>query len=501
MKSKKRNLFTKKQILIMIIVAILFFLLILAIALNPTGKKVMINKEDNNTDINRELKSIEDVIKYYECEYYGTSSSREEGYDIDINVGFRYNLFEDGQSKESFFKSLYERIAMVTEFKNFRLVDQNKDITISVKCYNGKISEVLINGVSDYYKKELSKQSQENALDVKEINVEINSKVLNQLIGANWKIDEIEIGSAESTCNKYDIYFDEGFEVRKIQGRVYNIVFTKKYNKEVIEGFKPGVSLEKVKANLGDSYNEYGFLGYRTKDFYIYFSENEISVYPNLKYDYREFEELVRQYDENGNINEFMDKLTDIWPDYDKYEYDSSYFEIWYTLKGVKIHYNNINPEGIQIYENYKGELKEEKEALRNVYYKLNKNLIIEKEQLRIMTYSMFDNSGVETDPIHYSNKFYFMPGSTFQSTRVISVDGKNPNSDIDILGDINSYVWCDDTHLLFGISLRGLYIYDAEKRELSTLVEGEENAFEITNFDRNTNILEYDGNKVQIDF
>ena len=36
----------------------------------------------------------------------------------------------------------------------------------------------------------------------------------------------------------YDIYFDEGYEVRTIQGRVFNIVFTKKYNKPVIEGFK-----------------------------------------------------------------------------------------------------------------------------------------------------------------------------------------------------------------------------------------------------------------------
>ena len=500
MKNKKKSIFTKKQIIIMVIVAVLFFILILAIALNPTGRKSIPNKK-SEVDLDKELETIEDVVLYYESQFYGVSNSQEEGYDLDISVGFKYNLFEEEQSKESFFKDFYEKIAMVTNFKSFRLIDQSKDITIAVKCNNGKISEVLINGVKDYYKKESSNKSRENSLNVEEIKVTINSKELNDLIEASWIINNVDLGTVDSTCNKYDIYFDEGYEIRTIQGRVYNIVFKPKYNNPVIEDFKPGVKLDRVKAALGESYTDYDFMGYKTKDFYIYFSENEISVYPNRRYDYTEFENLVKEYDEKENINEFMDKLTDIWPDYDKYEYDSSYFEIWYTLKGVKIHYNSINPEGIQIYENYKGNLKNEVKALRDVYYKLNQNLIIEKEQTRIMTTTVYDNSGIAEDPIHYSNKFYFMPGSTFQSSRVIAIDNKYPSSDIDIIGEIYSYVWLDDTHLLFSIRSRGMYIFNAENRTLSTLVEDENSQFEITNFDRSTNILEYDGTRVQIDF
>ena len=270
MKNKKKSIFTKKQIIIMVIVAVLFFFLILAITLNPTGRKTNTEKQAQ-TDLNKELQTIEDVVKYYESEFYGVSDSTEEGYEIDISVGFKYNLFEEEQSKESFFKDFYEKIAMVTNFKSFRLIDQSKDITIAVKCNNGKISEVLINGVKDYFKKESSNKSREDALNVEEIKVDINSKELNDLVEASWIINNVDLGSVDSTCNKYDIYFDEGYEIRTIQGRVYNIVFKQNYNSPVIEDFKPGVKLERVKATLGESYTDYDFMGYKTKDFYIYF--------------------------------------------------------------------------------------------------------------------------------------------------------------------------------------------------------------------------------------
>ena len=201
------------------------------------------------------------------------------------------------------------------------------------------------------------------------------------------------------------------------------------------------------------------------------------------------------------NMNEFLDKLTDLWPDYDKYEYDSNYVEIWYTLKGVKIQYNSTNPQGIQIYENYKGDLKDNKEELANVYYKLDQNLLIEKEELRKMTLTLCDNGEIETDPIHYSNKFCFRPGSSFQSHMVLSLDDKYPNTDIDIMGNIDSYVWCDDTHLLFSIRYQGLYLFDAAKRELSELLKDENKEFEIKGYDRNQNLLEYDEEKVRINF
>ena len=47
-----------------------------------------------------------------------------------------------------------------------------------------------------------------------------------------------------------------------------------------------------------------------------------------------------------------MDKLTDLWNDYDLYNYDKNYLDISYTLKGVRISYSSEDKDGIQIYEN-----------------------------------------------------------------------------------------------------------------------------------------------------
>ena len=33
-----------------------------------------------------------------------------------------------------------------------------------------------------------------------------------------------------------DVYFDEGYEIKTLQGKVYNIVFTKNYDGTVIDG-------------------------------------------------------------------------------------------------------------------------------------------------------------------------------------------------------------------------------------------------------------------------
>ena len=500
-KNNKKSIFTRKQKLIIIIVAILAFFLIVAIALNPTGKKTVVNSNPESTGLNKELKSIEDVIKHYECTYYETKKSTEDGYDIDVLVGFKYKLYEGDESKEIFFKNLYERVAMVSNFQSFRLIDEAKGITIGVKCNSGKISEVFINGIKDYYKNENSKRSKENALVVDEIKVNINSEELDNLIESSWRTELANLGTAESTFDKYDLYFDEGYEIRSIQGRVFNIVFNKKYNKPVIDGIKPGEKIETVVEKLGNSYNKYGFVGYKTKDFYIYFTEDDISIYPNRKTDYEDFENLVKEYNEKKNINDFLDKLTDIWPDYDKYEYDESYVEIWYTLKGVKIQYNSVNPQGIQIYENYRGELKDSNEKLADVFYKLDQNLLIEKEQLRKMSTGLVDNSGIETDPIHYSQLFLFRRGSTFKSNRIISLTDRYPSSDIDVYGTINSYVWCDDTHLLFSIKFQGLYMFNAETRELSTLIKDETREFNITDYDRRQDLLEFDGEKVHVDY
>lgn len=503
-KNKKKSLLTKKEKKFFIIMGVILLIIIIIMLLLPVAtKNENKNATQNVTNLSRELTTIQEVVEYLEGIYYYEEPSKESGYEVDVYLSFKYNLYEGNESNEIYFKNFYEKIAMVTNFKSFRLIDNSKSITISVKCNEKKISEVLINGEAEYFKNEASRRSKENELNVDTINLDIDSDIINKLIDANWVTSKVNLGSAESQCDKYDIFFDEGYEVRTIQGKVYNIVFTKRYNDPVVEGYKVGDDLKQIEKDLGTSYKNASILGYKTNNFYIYFSTKQISIYPNYKSDYTEFENLVRQYNENKNTNDFLYKLTDIWPDYDTYSTGENFFEIYYTLKGVKISFNSENSDGIQIYENYKGDLKTSKEELKDVYYQLDKNLIIQKEETRQMQTAFYDNSGKEEEPLKYSDKFFVSAtssGENYRDFKIISIDEEYPNNEFEDTTIVYNYIWADDSHLIYTIIGKGMYMYNAETRQTETLLEGDEK-FEITNYDRNTNIIEYDGKQSKIEY
>lgn len=199
-----------------------------------------------------------------------------------------------------------------------------------------------------------------------------------------------------------------------------------------------------------------------------------------------------------------MDKLTDIWTDYDSYNYDSSYIDIYYTLKGVRISFSSHNKEGIQIYENYKGDLKKERATSEDVYYKLDQNLIIQAEQRRKLQTGIYNDDYLkETNPLHYSEKFVIQingEGTDKTSIRIESKDGKYPKNELEDSIKIYKYIWADDIHLIYSIYGKGIYIYNAQTRQTENLLTGEEN-FEITNYNKNTQILEYDNKKAKIEY
>ena len=60
--------------------------------------------------------------------------------------------------------------------------------------------------------------------------------------------------------------------------------------------------------------------------------------------------------------------------------------------------------------------------------------------------------------------------------------------------------MWADDLHLIYSINGQGIYIYDAEKRTIEQIVSGKD-SYDITNYDRSTNIIEYDGKQAKIIF
>ncbi len=502
-KTKKKGVLKKKEKIALAIAGIILFVIILGISLMPTRKRNNQEQKTNNTDLNRELSSVQEIVEYLEATYVSTEDSKASGYDIDIYVNFPYNLYEGEISKEIYFKNFYEKIARITNFKSFRLIDSNRKITIEIKCENGKIKEVKINGETDYYQKTLSAKSKDNMLEFETKEFKINSPELQSLINNNWVTANASLGTPESKFYKYDVYFDEGYEIRTIQGKTFNIVFNKKYGNDVIEGYKPGDDLEKIKTSLGTPYENKNMIEYKTKDFYVIFSNEEISIYPNRRNDYTEFEKLVEKYNEKQDINDFIYELTDIWPDYDIYNNDNNYVELYYTLKGVKISFSSRDSEGIQIYENYKGDLKTNTEEYKNVYYKLDQNLMLEAESERRFVHELTGERGSSEDSILISDEFQILASydnESYKNIKIYSLNENYPNNEFEDYISIKSYVWADNEHLIYSISNDGIYMYTATTRQIDKMLDGKQ-TFNITNYNRNTKALEYDGQTVTVSF
>ena len=215
---KKKKILTKKQKIIITCIAAFVFIIILGVALSPTKKKAkQVDTKTVQENLNKDLTTVQEVVAYLESTYISMEDSKVEDYDTDIYVSFKYPLYQGEESKETYFTNFYEKIARVMKFKSFRIIDNGKKITIAVKCSKNTINEVLINGQKDYFKNEDSRKSKDNELKVETLKLDINSNELQSLINAKWDLSRVNLGTHESTYDKYKIYFDEGYEIREIQ--------------------------------------------------------------------------------------------------------------------------------------------------------------------------------------------------------------------------------------------------------------------------------------------
>lgn len=489
---KKKKMDKKKKIIISIS-AVLAFLIILVVILKISQNKPINSKE--------EAKSLQSIVEFCECKFISSKESEEKGYSLDIYLEFKYSPYEDGKSKQPYYDVTIEGISEFLKYRNIRLIDKSRNLVIRVDTKTNSISKKYFNDIeeSEYFSKLLSENTLENKKELKETKFDITSE-LQTLINNNWSTKNINFGEKTSTFKDYDIYFENGYRVRNINGKLFNIVFTNKFEKEVISNIKVGDSFEKVKKELGNNYIEQsGILEYMGKDLYVCFTANEISVYPRISYDYTQFEKLLEEYNNNKDFNSFMNKLTSLWPDYSYYKYDTDYCYIMYPLKGVQIYNSSQKTDGIQLYQEYNGSLKDEHKDYYQVYYNTNESLILKAEQDRMMPKCETIANDGEFVSEKYSYKTQRNKDGKLYDIIIFSIDGENPDSELNKDIYVDKILWYDDDNLIYSIEKKGIYMYNATTRKIKTIVTGT-NDFNITNFDHVNKILTYDGKDVKIE-
>lgn len=496
----------KKKIIIISAIIIILAIIIIGII---TSKTMTPKSEVNSVN---DFKNVRELVEYYDCEYISTSSSEEEGFDKDIKIVFSKDpISEDGESNQLLYNNVISAVSTKMNNKNFRVMDETRNIIIRVYFIEDNHVTYTVNNDADYFNHLVSKYTIDNELVESITHIQANSAVLTKIINNNWKTTNIDLGSIDSIVNKYDIYFYEGYKIRKVNGEVYNLIFTNKYNMPVINNLRPNASIEEVQNILGQpTYNfdlESGgnLVGYKTDYFYIFFTGDEISIYPNKEADKQdEFAEIFTKYIEDKNTQEFLSKLTDIWPDYSDYTSEPSYINIRYPLRGIEIDISENFGASIIVYNNYGGkitndismqDIKNNKTFPKYVNVSLGENLVKIAEVDRVQEDSRNRTPWDMTETL-LTNKYAVFLYEDESKCEFYSTNKENIDSVLEINGLNNIYTLNDEV-FIYSIQGKGIYAYNAPNKETSEIVSGSE-TYKIDKVENN--IIYYDNTQITLD-
>ena len=195
--------------------------------------------------------------------------------------------------------------------------------------------------------------------------------------------------------DEYGYYlFDEGnirVALYNNNQKIRNIVYSEKYLNNFVSKIKEGYSLNKVQEAYGDAElggQVQGYLGYRNNNFYIFFYEDEISVYPYGYIENYKFEDYLEELDATGDLDRFQKVVRVHWDNYYEYEYviekevttnhrgeevekEIGSLRLTYPTRGVEIVIRGNDVSKVTFYNNYCF-TDEIKEYIRNGKYQLN---------------------------------------------------------------------------------------------------------------------------------
>lgn len=355
----------KKKIIITIVLIILLFLITILIVKIQQKKKRQdlieqeIQRVKQYTAIT-DFQTLEEVALYLNCTLIKSEESKREDVSTDVYMKLPNDVTSNIDNNRNFIENLIQYCASVLKYKSFIIIDQKNNLTILVYCQENEqvVEKYYINDIENYFDIKQNQNNLDNLETINPITINVTSNELSQIISNNWKLDNLNLGTVESIYRKYDIYFDEGFEVRKVAGKVFNIVFNEKYQNNVVNDLNVRSNKQEIEKSLGKPQFESGnLIGYKSENIYVFFYKNQISIYRVEKYDTEKIAEIIENYQTNGDINNLVNQIKQVWKDYDFYEYDKDYANLKYSLKGLSVKYDSTTKKGIIIYNNYSGKI------------------------------------------------------------------------------------------------------------------------------------------------
>lgn len=349
-----------RRMILLVFLLLFFCLLFLMIFLmNAIEKENEISKITTEPQVSeeKELKP-KDIIEKYNSKYIG------EGVDF-IQVVLSKGLFnEDGSSNESYIDKLMTDLIPFYEPKDYYIVDEEKEIEVYARYdEESKGYEFIINKIENFYSKI------DGEAYVKVDNTYItpgnlfatDNYLLEKLQLYDYYFEKVSenLGEGINQKNGYTSYKNGEILIKNAPtGAVKNLIFTDDYSEKITTKIHSDMTLKEVieaEPKYGFGSLKDGYVGYRNRAYYMFFYEDEISIYT---YSYKKntvFEDLLELYLETKDLEMFVKRLSQKFMAYDYLEYDkdTDSARIRYSTRGVDINIKNNDPKGITFYNNY----------------------------------------------------------------------------------------------------------------------------------------------------
>lgn len=373
-----------------ILIGILIFIAILIILLFIIYK--IKSKVPNNNNVKR-------IIEDYDCELLDMGASSEKGYEYDLYVKFSSKTNENGESYKEFYETILQKLTYQIK-KNYRVIDESQNIIIRI-IYSSENEKMnyTINGDVNFFEDNativsIQERTKENEVDV---GIQCNELVTVVNNGFSRKKSEYILGNKENTDDDGYIEYSKGIKIKLVNSKIYNIIFETSYKGYVFDDIKTGMNNSEIATILGDKIeyedNQGIVIGFKTKYFYAFFDNGEISIYMPDQYDEGEnktFISLVNNLNnDNSEYKNFLSEITDLYKDYYEYKQETSNIELIYPTRGFRIVMGSDKENsGIYYYNNYQGYIEEGKtlddiktieDLPKNTYF-INNNLVFSTE-------------------------------------------------------------------------------------------------------------------------
>lgn len=350
------NMSVSQKIISIILICLV---IVLGILISIKSQEVIEDETVNQIEtVVKKQETLSEILAKYDVEYIKRDANK-------IYVTFNFQLYnEDGSSNEIKLNNLLNEL---TNYFNstYYIIDEKNGIDIKVFYSQNVGAEVFINNKKDFFKETDGKTYYDvnNIKNTLLTNVYVVEDALSYITMKSLRYSDLvdRIGEPTGTDEEGYLLFDDGdIRVSKYENAnmVRNMIYSGKYLNSFVSKITEGYSLKKVVEVYGEpafgSIDE-GYVGYRTTEFYLFFYEDEISVYGYGYTSNIQFEKVLQEYTINYDIEKLSSTLRSMWRGYHEYEMDveNKTLYLTYPSRGVEIKIDSMDVSGITFYSNY----------------------------------------------------------------------------------------------------------------------------------------------------